>query len=379
MKGIKNKLSKSLKANKYYNPNNFNAVDGLLSYVVLLLACFLAGKVLQPIINYIAENKIISDYFLLEILIGVISQGIILAVAVVFFKVKKVGFFSGEGYTFKLNTVDVLMSIMLALGIGCCVHVLHMNFLDDMTGIFGDLGLSIPERIIDNSNPIYVMIYVFIIVPIFPAIIEELLFRGVVMRGMAEKGTTFSIFGSALLFATMHGSVGMLILQFFVGLIIGVVVTITKNHLYGVIIHFSNNLFLSIVLALPKTAGEVSPHLQFLVSAFVTLYGVVFLIVSAFYFLKKFLAKYKAEILGVKKQKPSFEKKPVVCYSYENSCGTEYYLKEYESIDKSLLKDKNFVFLYKDKFCKLNKNSNDKLCYLLFGVALILSIVLIFI
>ena len=118
---------------------------------------------------------------------------------------------------------------------------------------------------------------------------------------------------------------------------------------------------------------------KFPVSAFVTLYGVVFLIISAFYFFKKFMAKYKAEVLGVKKQKYSFEKKPIVCYSNANTCNSEYYLKDYDLLDNNLLKDNNFVFLYKDKFCKLNKSSNDKLTYALFGVAFVLSIVLIFV
>ena len=40
------------------------------------------------------------------------------------------------------------------------------------------------------------------------------------------------------------------------------------------------------------------------------------------------MAKYKAEVLGVKKQKPSFEKKPVVCYSNATTCDSEYYLKD---------------------------------------------------
>ena len=177
----------------------------------------------------------------------------------------------------------------------------------------------------------------------------------------------------------MHGSVGMLILQFLLGLAIAVVVILTKNHLYGVVMHFSNNLFLSILLTLPEIAGETAPHLKFVVSAFLTLYGVVFLIVSAYYFLKKFLAKYKVEILGIKKKKSNFIKSPVVCYSTINGCGSEYYLKEYDDFDKHLIENPDTVFLYKDKFIRFNKNSNAKLTYLLFALSLISSCVMIFI
>ena len=379
MKSIKNGLSKSLKVNKYYNPNTFNAVDSMLAYICILLAFFVVGKVLQPCVDYIVDNRIIKDYFLLEIILAFISQGTIFAVAFVIFKIKKVGYFSGGGYTYKVNAVDLLMSIMLILSIGLCFSPLHMSFLDDMTGIFGDLGLAIPESAIKDSNIIFIFIYIFILVPLLPAIFEELLFRGIVMRGMAEKGVAFSIIGSALLFATMHGSVGMLIVQFFVGLVIAMVVTLTKNHIYGVVMHFVYNFSLSTILSLPDIAELIAPHLKFTVSAFITLYGVVFLIISAFYFFKKFMAKYKAEILGVKKQKTRFEKRQTVCYSYVSRCESEYYLKEYDELDKNLLKDKNYVFLYKDKFCKFNKKSNDKLAFTLFSLALVLSVVLIFI
>ena len=162
MKPIKNRLSKSLKVNKYYNPNTFNATDGLLAYLVILIAFFVVGKLLQPCVNFVIDNKIIKDYFLLEILLGVITQGLVFAVAFVFFKVKKVGFFSGDGYTYKVNAVDLLMSVMLIFSIGICFYSLHFAFLDDMTGIFGDLGLSIPESAIENSSLIFIYIYLLI-------------------------------------------------------------------------------------------------------------------------------------------------------------------------------------------------------------------------
>ena len=203
--------------------------------------------------------------------------------------------------------------------------------------------------------------------------------RDIILEGLAEKGVAFSIIGSALLFATMHGSVGMLIMQFFVGLAIAIVVTITKNHLYGVAMHLFYNMFISVIFALPEIAGDLLPQLKFTVSAFVFLFGVVFLIISGYYFLKKFMARYKAEILGVKKQKSAYEKSPVVCYSFVNTCDSEYYLKDFDSLDKDLLKNNNTVFLCSDEFCKLNKKSNSKLTYLLFALALCLSVALIFI
>lgn len=379
MKGIKNRLSISLKDNKYYNPNTFNAVDGLLAYLSVLVITYVVSKIIKYPVNFLKENNIITDFFLMQIILGVLSQGIILLVAIAFLKIKKVSAFSGDGYSFKLNSIDLLMSIMLALAVGLCFYTLHFSFYDDMTGIFGDLGLTISESTIQKSNLIFIMLYVFVLVPISPAIIEELFFRGIVMRGMKEKGLAFSIIGSSVLFATMHGSVGMLILQFLLGLAIAIIVTLTKNHLYGVVMHFSNNLFLSIMLTLPEIAGDITPHLKFVVSAFLTLFGVVFLIVSSYYFFKKYLAKYKVEILNVKKEKSKFDERLTVCYSTEKSCETEYCLKEFDLIDKRVLNNPTAVFLYKDRFLKLNKGCKTYLAYILFAVSLVTSVVMIFI
>ena len=379
MKSIKTTLSKSLKDNNYYNPNTINAVDGLLAYVVALLLMFLLGKVLDAPIKALVNNKVITDYFLWQIILGIITQGAILVVAIIFFKFKKVSVFSGNGYSFKTNMIDLLMSVLLVLGVGLCFNALHFDFYDDMTGIFGDLGLTVSQSVIDKSNFIYIVIYAFLLVPILPAIIEEMLFRGVVMRGMESKGAVFSIIGSSVLFSTMHGSVGMLILQFFVGLSIAVVVTLTKNHLYGVAMHFSNNLFLSVLVALPELASEFIPHSENVVSAFVTIFGLVFLLVSAFYFFKKYTAKFKTEILGIKKQKSRFDNPLTVCYTLKDRCDREYCLKDFDNLDKTITQNKDFVFLYKDEFCFLNKQSNNVLTYGLFVLALVLSLVRIFI
>ena len=62
MKPIKNELSKSLKGNKYYNPNTFNAIDGLLAYFTVLIAFFAVGKLLQPCVNYIVDKRINGVY-----------------------------------------------------------------------------------------------------------------------------------------------------------------------------------------------------------------------------------------------------------------------------------------------------------------------------
>ena len=378
MKEIKNELSKSLKYKRYYNPNTFNAVDGLLAYIIALAVLFIVGKLVIIPVKVLIENKILTDYFLVQILLSIVSQGIIFAIALIFFKIKNVGIFSGEGYKFDFNIIDLLMSVMLILGIALCFSPLHYDFYDYMTGIFGDLGLEISESTIDKSNPIFVSAYVLLLVPIAPAICEELLFRGIVMRGMAEKGQVFAIIGSSLLFAIMHGSVGMVILQFFLGLSMAIVVSLTKNHIYGCVMHFTNNLLSSVLLGLPKIINESIPNSKNIVSAFIALFGIVFLVVSAYYFFKKYLSKYKRQVLGETNKHNKFEKVPKICYANINSCDTLYFEMNFDG-DYTTLKEDNKVILNGDKFVKFNKKSSTKLTYILFAVAIIVATIILFI
>lgn len=378
MKGIKNELSKSLKNNRYYNPNTFNSVDSLIAYIIALILLFGIGKLVAIPVKILVSNKILTDYFLIQILLSILSQAIILIVALTFYKIKNVGVFSGEGYLKKINAIDLLMSVMLILGVALCFSPLHYDFFDYMTGIFGDLGLEVPESAIDKSHPLFVLVYAFILVPIAPAICEELLFRGVVMRGMAEKGQVFAIIGSSLLFAIMHGSVGMVILQFLLGVAIAIVVTLTKNHVYGCVMHFANNFLIGILTGLPEIINESIPNSKHVVSAFITLFGITFLIVSAYYFFKKYLSKYRKEVLGKNETRNKFEKLPKICCSTINTCNCQYFEMDFDSKIENL-KDENTVFLNGDIFVKFNKNSSTKLTYILFSVAVVLAIVAFFI
>ena len=370
---MENKFSKDSQ-NRYYNPNTFNSVDALLAYVIMLFAFALTSYGLPRLIKLINLTAVIKDYFLLQIILSFISQGLILLVALIFCKVKKVAPFKGDGYHFNLSTIDVLFSVMLIFGVGICFTSLHYEFFDNMTGIFGDLGLEIDSSIIEKSNPLYILIYSFIIVPLFPAICEELLFRGVVMRGLEEKGLTFAVIFSSLLFALMHGSVGMIILQFLLGLAISIVVVITKNHLYGAIMHFSTNFFIGIFTALPEIVGESNVGFKYIASAFISIFGIVFLILSTYYFAKKIMAKYKNKILNVKSKHNAYENVEEMLIKDQND---NVYTKYFDELDGCVL-GANLQFLYKDKFVKINGKSKDKLFYILLPISLIVAIVCLF-
>ena len=373
MKFIKKRRSENILKISAYNPNTFNAFDGLIAFLVAIIGFYALGYAVRPLASFLYKT-LKWDYFLVQSINLIISQAFIILVAFLFFKIKKVTPFSAQGYTTKINALDASFSIMLCLGIGLCFYSLHDNFHNLMTDIFGDLGLGYPDGVIEKSNLIFITIYSFILTPVLPAVCEELLFRGVIMRGLNEKGEVFGIVFSSVLFALMHGSVGMILLQFLLGLSISIISHVMKNHIYGVIMHFANNLFLGIVLSLSLIFVDEFAKFGSLVGAFTSIFGIVFLLVAGYYFLNKHLANYKKKILNVEPKHSPFEKTLTIKFKSEDG----FYEKYYDQSD-DFERQTNTPFLYNGKFIKYNKKSNLIVVGILSGISLILAIINLFV
>lgn len=89
---------------------------------------------------------------------------------------------------------------------------------------------------------------------VFPALLEELIFRGAIMGSLLKFGKGFALFTSALIFGLVHGNLEQIPFAFMVGLVLGFAVLETESIWTGVVIHFLNNL-LSVVLEYVQLYG----------------------------------------------------------------------------------------------------------------------------
>lgn len=80
-----------------------------------------------------------------------------------------------------------------------------------------------------------------IVVALLPAVIEELLFRGLILRGVKGYGTVRAVVISAVLFMLFHLNPAQTVFQLVLGVILACVVLLTGNLFYGMILHFANN------------------------------------------------------------------------------------------------------------------------------------------
>ena len=109
-------------------------------------------------------------------------------------------------------------------------------FLESI-GFSGNMP-SEPKTDILSANIIYA-----IGVMIIPPLVEEFVFRGVILNRLRKFGDGFAIFGSALLFGMFHGNFIQIPFAFVVGLVLALIVVRTGNLWITVAIHAINNGF----------------------------------------------------------------------------------------------------------------------------------------
>lgn len=226
---------------KYYNPNNFNALHAGVAY----LGFWGMQVVLSPIAGVLPDSNLGTWYCMQLILmaLGLFGLTAIMSAAA------KTNPFNGGGFLARKScSTDYLMAIVLAFGTASLNIPLAEYFASMGDSIAANLpsiggggaSVDIPENALGGM-----LLYMFVLTPLLPAIFEELLFRGVIMRGLLQYGKIPAVVLSALMFALAHGSYMQLITQFLTGLVIGFLVLETKNLVVGMAVHFANNFFAS--------------------------------------------------------------------------------------------------------------------------------------
>lgn len=138
---------------------------------------------------------------------------------------------------------------------------------------------------------------------IAPAICEELLFRGIIFKGLKPYGKAFSIILSALMFSLFHMSISQTIYPILMGLLFGVIMFYENNIYYCIAIHLTNN-FLSLTLSYLKI-NLIFNHWSYIVLAIILFIGFV-----------------SAVLYFTLKNRKSTEKQPITKYEVLYLIGT---------------------------------------------------------
>ena len=166
-----------------------------------------------------------------------LTQIAVIVVILVYSRLRKTNFLNAIGLSKKLNAKQVLLTPLIT--ISCLIAFLPLaTAFSDLLSVMGYKGsIAVPTEA--EAAPYITAIF---IIALLPAIGEEWLIRGAILKGLNEKGVFFGVFISAFLFAFMHFNPLQTVYQFCLGTVLAVVAVYSGNVICTVIIHFLNNL-----------------------------------------------------------------------------------------------------------------------------------------
>lgn len=206
---------------------------GLTYFLALILPQLIGGSALLIISLILAENSDGYLFFAYFITQAVMALALLVAVN---FKIKET--LPRLHVNMPIKKADIWLMIPLSVAL-----ILGLNFLPSIfLLLMENFGYVMQEIPFPDTTTAMGFILGVVCICIMPAIVEESIFRGVILRSFSQKSAWKGILISSALFALMHGSAQQTVYQFVVGVILGLVAIKSNSILPSMILHMLNNL-----------------------------------------------------------------------------------------------------------------------------------------
>ena len=135
--------------------------------------------------------------------------------------------------------VSALTPLLIVAAIAINFAAAYMNsYLITLILPFQEMDISL---FAEGADEAYEIVLFLISTAVIPALVEELLFRGVILSNLMPFGRDTAILGSAFLFGLMHGNILQFLYMTLMGVVLGYVYVKTESIWCCVLIHFFNN------------------------------------------------------------------------------------------------------------------------------------------
>lgn len=142
--------------------------------------------------------------------------------------------------------------------------VSKISMPDFINGAFEDLSVS----------PIILILSAAVIAPIY----EEIIFRGIILKGMAKKiNPNIAIVVSAFLFALAHLNIPQGINAFLLGLVVGFIYLRTESIYLSIFAHIVNNI---LALSVSSLFALIEGKYAMVIHSMFFIVGVIFLVIA---------------------------------------------------------------------------------------------------
>ena len=256
--------------------NKLTIKDSAISFISSFLICHISVLLISAIILFIGSiiNPNNIENFSKSCVGNLIITSTLYITMFLIFKYFNKG---KENKLFAKPTTNKIITYICFAIISFFALYPIVNSFDFLVSNFG-FKLNEPTFKLSLGN------YFICLIPmvILPAICEELLFRGLIFKGLKQHGKAFALITTSVMFALYHMSLQQTIYPLLFGLVLTLVMFKENNILYCMIMHLVNNL-----LALTMMFLDVSlfvNKLWYYILAIILLLTFVILLI---YFIKK--------------------------------------------------------------------------------------------
>ena len=241
---------------------------GFLGYLLLstLFSMVLRGS---PVIYDMYQNRPLYAY-MLDIIYSILCVGLPFLIVAVF--LRRTRFFRELSVPFGRPYQNSHALLLVCAGLGICfLGSLATNYFAAFAKSAGFDFYSYEQALEPDILPEGVIGVVVTVLrsALVPAIVEECVFRGVILQSLRRFGDWFAILSSAVLFGLMHANMTQVPFAIIAGIALGYVAVVSGSLRTGMAVHFLNNA-VSVVTVAVQTYGGDGPAL---VASNVIIYG----------------------------------------------------------------------------------------------------------
>lgn len=214
----------------------------IVMVIAMLLSSALLGLALILMKDYYQEDFSNSGAFNV---IGYLLTFLPVIWAFDYFVIRR----KGKVLNFNMQTRPVhVYTLIFPMMFGMMLIAEYTTSLVPISGpFFGEFYHFFSEQMSNISEEPFLM---FLLVSFFAPIIEEILFRGIIQKGMINNGVKprTAILISAFVFGFIHFNPWQFVGAFLLGIVLGVVYFKTKSLLMSILLHSFNNTIVAIMM-----------------------------------------------------------------------------------------------------------------------------------
>jgi len=275
----------------------------ILVTVVLFILVMIGAQLIVP--AYVYDT---SDYYVLIILLELIPLGIGIFLYLTISRQQLSDIIVFNKPQAKMNKRNMIWLIIIGAGMALGGRAFLVTMQLGWISLLEAVGFRISESSFPAVDSGTVFLWATLGIAVTPAILEELVFRGILQKGLlrnTKPKTTIII--SSVLFMLMHLSVESMVFTFSCGLLLGYMAYKSGSIVPSMAFHFVNNFLAVIGLYSLEFLGESAGTIQLGISEIVVLiisaaFSLAILILAVWGFNK--IAKAPPENPYLKSMKP---------------------------------------------------------------------------